>query len=109
MPICSWVAPGIWPDLRKRVFHMHLVYQLSWFITSDWKQLLPWTLDSSEYQHRFKDGENFRGSELYAFLQSFKFIELHVCVRPPFTNLVTYYSATNASILFLQSLTLENC
>ena len=75
----------------KGVFHIHPIYQLWQSITSDWKQSFPWNLNSSEYQHRLIDAENF--SFACALLQSSKFIELGVCGRPFFTNPVTYVSA----------------
>ena len=39
----------MWSDLRKGVFHTHPICQLWQLITSDWKELLPWNLDSGDF------------------------------------------------------------
>ena len=86
--ITTWY---LWPDLRKGAFHTHPIHQIWQSITSDWKQPFPWNLNSSEYQHRSIDVENFSFvCALKPKLQSSKFIELDVCGRPLFANPVTF-------------------
>ena len=78
----------MWPDLRKGVFHTHPIYQLWQFATSDCYKPLMWNLISRKHQHSFIAGKSFNFIRL--LIAKLRLLNLDVCGRPPFANLVTY-------------------
>ena len=81
----------MWPDLWKGVLYTRLIFQLWRGITSLVSKLLGWNFLSYKYNNRKVLLPIFKAvSSIQAELYILKVEKLDACIRPLFTNPVTY-------------------